>query len=467
MSVAKPFLTHDSDGIEQYRISTIDDIKTPAFSPEIKGAEDLHVVLQNLSALDDSTPITVPGYTWEPLWTKNEFSRYDIEMRELHDHPIIYYEPPELFRYKMPQVLKTYALRRSRGKVRDFNKKLSAGNIDEAIDLLPEFFQPFMELQRESLLNAEDEPVPPHLEDTDGKLVDGWRDSRADTGYEAYYRQLVEDASSARHAHVVPPVPAILGSSDRYAIQRMHGSNNAMSSMCEAARQGFGNPVFPYYHVYADYGILKSNSNNDKEIIDQIEKGLDNGQFGGVAITFTGYENVWENQLGMRLNQFIQSVSDMARARSVPLILPRSGWYGLHLTDEGAHGFSSLFNGKERYTRRSGGMPKDRPDLKYGKTALYGEAVEISLNDLDNYLRNNQGQVTQIDGLPHQPPKHDTSSESVGERFGGARDFRIKFSKPRRLIHAEECREVQESLRRGQQAPARRYLERSEHPDLG
>ncbi|WP_144900880.1 glycoside hydrolase family 25 domain-containing protein [Halobellus captivus] len=466
MSVAKPFLTHDSDGLEQYRISTVDDIKAPAFSPEIKGAEDLHVVLQNLGALDDNTPITVPGYTWESLWTKNEFSRYDIEIRNLHDHPFVYYEPPELFRYKMPGVLKTYALRRSRGKVRKFNKKLRSGDVDGAIEVLPEFFQPFMELQRESLLGSEDEAVPPRLEDTDGKLVDGWRDSRADNGYEDYFRQIVEDASSTRNAHVVPPVPAVLGSSDRYVLQRMHGSNVAMSAMCDAANKGFGNPVYPYYHVYVDYGVLKSNSRNDGKIIDKIEKGLDNHRFAGVALTFSGYEKVWDNQLGIRLSKFVQDVSDIARARNTPLILPRSGWYGLHLSDKGAHGFSSLFNGKERYTRRSGGMPKDSPGLKYGKTPLYGEAVEIDLHDLDTYLRNNQGQVTKISGLPSQPHKHNTAASGVKDRFGKARDFRIKFSKPRRLIHAEECREVRESLRGGQRDPARRYLERSEHPDL-
>lgn len=469
MSAQQAFLSHDTDGLEQYRISTVSDITAPSFSPEIKGPEDLHVVLQNLQALDDNTPIIVPGFTWENLWTQNTFSRYDREMKKLHRHPQIYYEPPELFRYKMPKVLKTYALRRSRSKVRKFNSAFRDENYDEAIQELPKFFQPFMELQRESLIRAEDMEIPPHLEDTDGKLVDGWRDQRADDGYQEYYRKIVEDASSTQNAHIVPPVPVIQASSDRYAIQRMHGSNIAMANMCATANQGFGNPVFSYYHVYADYKILRSTNNNDKKIYDKVQSALDDHRFAGVALTMTGYENIWKNKHRTRVEDFVQGLSDLARNRQdpVPLILPRSNWYGLHLTDHGAHGYSSLFNGKERYTARSGGMPKDSPGLKYGKTALYGEAVELNLSDLDTYLQNNGGQTTQIDGLPSQPPRHNTRKSSPKARFGQARDFRIQFSKPRRLMHCEEAREMQEGLRRGQKRPARRYLERSEHPDLG
>lgn len=463
MSTVQPFVAQNEEGIEEIRVSTVDDIESPSYLPEIKGPEDLHVLLRNLQVLEDNNPILVPGHRWENIWAKGEFARYDQRMRNLHSHPLIYYEPPELFRYTMPEVLKTYALRGSLSKAKKFKKLAKDGDIDGAIDQLPLFFQPFMEFQRESLLKKYDVPVPSSIEDTDKKITDGWRDSRANRGYDGYFRTIVEDARDAQNAHVVPPVPAVLSSSDRNVIRRMRGSNRAMAEICETANLGFGNPIHSYYHCYIDYRVFKSDDNLSGAIIDALQTDLSTQSYAGVVITVTGYENAWMNKLGIRLEDFINSVSNISQRHETPLLLPRSGWYGEHLTDHGAHAFGSLLNGNERYKPRGGGMPKNKPYLKYGKTALYGDAVELDLQDLETYLQNSGGQMTQITGLPDQPPTYNPQKNSYKDRFGTANEFRVEFSKPRRLIHIEEARELRGDLRSGVANPARRYLERSNH----
>lgn len=466
MSASGSFVNQTDEGLEEFRISTVSNIEAPTFIPEIKGPEDLHVILRNLDGLEENNPIFVPGYRWESLWTKGEFSRYDKRMKELHSHPLIYYEPPELFRYRMPDVLKTYALRGSRSRARKFKQLVTDGEIEEAINLLPVFFQPFMEVQRESLLKKYGCEIPRGIKNTDRKITEAWRDSRADNGYEDYFKAIAKDAKDTRNAHVVPPVPPILSSSDQNVVRRMRGSNRAMAEICETANLGFGNPVHSYYHVYLDYGILKNDNDLDDVIIEGLQNDLSAQSYAGTVLSMTGYEKVWGNNLEVRLEEFVQNVSDISRRHQMPLLLPRSGWYGLHLTDFGVHGFGSLLNGNERYSRRGGGMPKDKPYLKYGKIPLYGEATEIDLSELEDYLKKHNGQVTKIGELPHQPPEYTSNGRSYKDRFGSDRDFRIEFSKARRLIHAEEARELRGDLKSGVPNPARRYLERSEHSVL-
>jgi len=460
------FLRTNQDCLEEYRISTVRDIASPNAIPEIKAPEDLHAILPHLEALDSNNPIFVPGYRWEGLHTQPAFSQYGTKMRELMSKPLIYYEPPELFRYKMPGRLKTYALQGSRSRARRFNKALRSGDIDGAIDTLPEFFQPFMEAQRESLISRDDDagPVPDSLEDSDRKVTEAWRDPRADQGFLDYFQDIVENAKDAANAHVVAPVPPVLKSSDRNVMRRVRGANRAMAQACEGTQFGFGNPIYSYYHIYTDYNILRSGSSAGSWIYEALQEDLSASDYAGIVLTITGYKKAWGNHMEGAMADFISDVSSIAKRHEMPLLLPRSNWYGARLTDKGAHGFSFLMNGKERYHAKSGGM-SDRKHV-YGKTPTYGHAVNLDLDQLDNYLKQNSGQVTQITGLPSQPPVYNPNGSTPEQRFGKPREFRISFGKPRRLLHAEEARELRDELVRGTLEPAKHYFARSQHPLL-
>ena len=468
---ATGFLRTNQDGLKEYRISNKGWQTSPKFFPEIRSGEDLQALLPHMDALDDENPIVVPGHKWPAIHTQPKFSKYAQAKRSLlQDHPLIYYEPPELFRYTMPDRLVTYALQGSQSRRAEFNEEFRAGNIGAAIEKLPQFFRPFMARQRKSLLGKDEEaPDRSYVSGSSGSVTDGWSDQRADQGFQDYFRGVIENAKEAQHAKVVPPVPPVTKSSRDTEIRRMRGANRAMLDLCEAAYYGFNNPIFPYYHIYADTNILRSSTNNDSQLIDALEKDLDTlgGSdigFAGVAVTFSQYEKAWEEDLDGRLEQFVDRVSSIAERFEMPLMLPRSGWYGVHLSDHGAHIFTSMMNGHTRYKSKGGGAG-ERYHL-YGKTPLYQHAVEKSLDQFDQILQNKGGSVHPINGLPDSPPKYNPRGSSYKEKYGSPREYRIKFGKPRRLLHAQEARELRKGIKQGLMRPAKRYLERSEHGDL-
>lgn len=461
MSAQQQFLRQNQHGIEEYRISAESGIKSPSFMPEIKAGEDLHALLPHLDALDDNNPVIVPGYRWEQIRSQPSFSKYGRSMRRFMNLPLIYYEPPEFFRYTLPDKLVTYALQGSRTKRERFNEHVRNGDLDAAIEELPLFFQPFVDRQRESLLRCYEEGPDPSTEDN-GKVAEGWGDPRADQGYESYYREIVENAKRASNSHVVPPVPAIRKSSGDVEVRRMRGSNRAMADICDATSFAFGNPVYPYYHVYADTNILRRDSPNVERIFNALQKDLGAQDYGGVALTLTGYENAWESNIEDAVADFVERLANLAERHSMPLHLPRSSWYGAFLTDVGVNAFGSLLNGKERYTS-GGGMSKDNFHYQYGSVAIYDHAVEFHVDQLEKHLQQNGGQVHPINGLPDKPPVYNPRGQSFKDKFGNPRDFRINFGKPRRLLHAQEAREFRGGLRQGLIKPASRYFERSQH----
>lgn len=465
MSVQQQFLKENQKGIEEYRIRNEKEIPSPSFMPEVKSPEDLHAILQHLDALEDNNPVIVPGYRWPAIQTKPAFSKYQTRMRRLMSMPLLYYEPPELFRYTMPDRLVTYALKGSRSKRIDFNKKLRAGDLDGAVEELPTFFQPFVDRQRESLVkNYEEAPDASEVQDN-GKVPEGWGDPRADRGYKDYFRELVQNAKDAENAHVVPPVPVIQKSSRDVAIRRMKGFNRAMARTCRPTQFGFGSPVYPYYHVYADVSILDRNTDNDREILRALQNdlGAPDHDFAGVVITLTGYETAWSGNSSNALLDFIEEAASIAKRHQMPIHLPRSNWYGARLTDVGVNSFGALMNGKERYEPRGGGMKKENRHYRYGKVATYEIAQNLDIEEFDRLLQHNGGEVTQIDGLPSQPPIYNPKGASFKDKYGKARDFRINFGKPRRLLHAQEAREFRDGIERGLMKPATRYFERGHH----
>lgn len=470
---AQQFLRTAQDGLQEYRVSNYGWIKSPSYMPEIRSGEDLEALLLHLDALDDDNPVIVPGFRFENIHTQPKFGQYAHRKRRLlREHPLVFYEPPELFRYAMPDRVVTYALQGSRSKRMDFNEKLRAGDIGGAIEELPQFFQPFVSRQRASLLRSdEDAPDPEDLDIENGKIEDGWGDQRADKGYADYYRGVVQNAKQVGHAHVVAPVPAITKSSRDTHIRRMRGSNRAMLDICDAAHFGFSSPVLPYYHVYADYNILRTDNDNEAAIIDALERDLqttgssDIG-FAGIVLTLSGYEKAWDNKLDGQLEQFVSRLADIGSRFGVPLILPRSEWYGMHLSDHGAQVFSSMMNGHKRYKQKGGGMGGDDRHYLFGYTPLYDHAVELTIDSYEQALSNMGGSAHPIDGLPDSPPTYNPKGDTYKQKFGSPREYRINFGKARRLLHVQEARELRDGIRNGLMSPARRYLDRSQHDHL-
>lgn len=374
MSAQQTFLKENQEGLKEYRISQQSGIKSPTAIPEVKSAEDLHALLPHLEALDDNNPVIVPGYRFEQIRIKPAMSQYGERMnRLLNGHPLIYYEPSELFRYAMPDSLVTYAFQGSISKRSDFNDLVEEGKLDEAIEMLPLFFQPFVDRARSTLLRSYDDAPDPSTEEN-GKIPEAWGDPRADRGYESYYREIVENAKQARNSHVVPPVPVIMRSTSDTTLRRLRGSNIAMSDICDATSFGFDNQIFPYYHVYVHQNILRDGQEKLDSIYEALQDDLHAYDFGGVVLTLTGYETIWDDNIQDALFNFVDRISNIAKRHSMPLHLPRSNWYGLALTDHGANGFGALFNGKETYPTGGGGMDPDNLYYQYGYVPMYGVA---------------------------------------------------------------------------------------------
>lgn len=461
------FIQKSQQGIDEVRISDKRGIQAPFFVPELKGPECLQSLLIARNALEENNPIMVPGYRWKDIRSKPQFKEVKDEVQSLVlQHPFIYNEPVELFRYSQPKNLVTYAFQGDRGSTREFNNRLKKGKYKEALRLLPPFFQPFVETQMKSLLKQISGATVPmkYQQQSSGKVHEAWRDSRADKKFVSYFEEVVEDAGKSPNATVLPPVPPVLKSSGMDAIHRTRGYNVKMAEICDAKRNEWGGgPVTSYLHFYIDQGIFDSGTDNDRKVLQAISSQLDSHPFAGVALTISNLPNVWEKGNDKRLERFINDISNIARERHVPVILPRSGWYGAHLSDYGVQGFSNLMNGNFTYTRRSGGISEL---ARYGTVPIYGEARDLNAEKLSSYLNNHGGTLPHNPHLPDVPPTFNTSSETLEGKFGKGIHFRIKFGKPRRLTHIQEAKEFRDGLRRGNPNPARRYLERSSHLHL-
>lgn len=465
MAVAQ-FVERQRSGIDEVRISDQSGIEAPFYCPEIKGPEGLESLLTVHGALDSHNPIVVPGYRWQDIRSKPSFKDQKREIKRLiSQHPIYYYEPVELFRYTQPKNLVTYAFQGSRSSSREFYQRIRKGNMKSAVGMLPEFFQPFLEAQLERLIEKTDRAtVPPSISTKNKKIHEAWRDKRADQGFQTYFDYLVDDAVKQPNVSIVPPVPPILASSGKDTINRTRGVNRYMTRLCESKTSSLsGNRVYSYFHIYIDQGAFKSSSQNNRKVISALESELEEYDYAGVAITISNYDRAWNNNLAPTLEKFVTAATNISRDHDLPVFLPRSSWYGAHLTDFGVQGFSSLMNGNVQYTQRaSGGMS---PEAKYGTVPVYGHAAEVNVSKLESYLRQN-GEMHKIDGLPSEPPTFNPNESTVKKKFGSARDFRIQFGKARRLTHVQEAREFRQDKQAGIPQPARRYFERSSHTHL-
>lgn len=480
MTTNQTAVIQTDSGIDEVSFAGTTHIETPIYSPEVKSDEDLTVLLRNGLALDDGSPILVPGYTWHSIRSRTKFQTLTSQIQDLvRNHPILYREPVELFRFRRPRRLVSYGLGADRGRSGRFYKHLRGHRFDKAIGMLPEFIQPFVEVQMERLLELEDVDVPSEYKNTLQSTTNGWNDKRANQGWPNYFADIAKDAKKSPNAGVVPPVPPIRASSNQSVIDQAMGANHGMVNTCRKINAGrFGSPIYPYLHIYTDYSVLKDTTNNDFRIVDAIRQEIrdrdeessltevgDGGvSYQGVVLTITNLSNVWESNMVVRLEQFVEQIETAAREYGLPVMMPRSGWYGLYLTDLGIQNFSSLLNGNETYSQRGrGGITTE---AKFGKTPFYGTAIEPSAPDTYRMLKNTGGTVHPVAGLPNEPPTFDPSASNWENRLGDPEQYRKEFGKPRRLVHAQEAREIRASKTKGRNRPAKQYLQNSEHNDF-
>ncbi|RLI77234.1 hypothetical protein DRP05_10715 [Archaeoglobales archaeon] len=216
------------------------------------------------------------------------------------------------------------------------------------------------------------------------------------------------------------------------------------------------NPKKYQFHLQykkVEWQILDPILNLVPQIVEAFEEELSTGDYCGVAITTNGYQTACSKGKFDAIEGFIQEIINIAHENYLPVVLPRSGWYGLYLTDYGIQAFSSLLNGAERYTPRGG---RGEPEDQYGKVPVYGICKEFRYRELLRHLKT-YGELPDIPGLPRRPDP---------DAIGNPRKFRILFGKPWRLSHCQEAREVRDGLIHGVKSPAKRYFERSKHPHL-
>jgi hypothetical protein len=429
-------------------------IPAPCFMPEIKGDEDIEVLLKYSNALETNTPIIVPAYRWLSMISNPRFRLSDIfkiSISELiKNRPLIFYEPPELFRYTLSTNLITYGLKGDRQKARIFNALLKKGDTANALRHLPEFFRPFASRQIKSIYKDKKFEIPNDIRETKD-VRSGWLDKQIVDSYGAHMAEIINDAMKMPFASVIPTVPPLLKSSERTIFERILSTNIYTSLLCKKMSKGRSNPVKPYFHLYIDSSILETKDQNFA--LNILENGIERHDFCGVALTLVGYESMATKGKFNKIESFITDIVNISHSCGLPVLLPRSGWYGLYFADHGIQAFGDLMNGKPKYIR--GGGIQDEND-KYGKTPLIDDCMDLNYSDVKQYLKKH-GEFPKVANLPFRP--------DLGE-LSNHKKYRINFGKPMRLVHIEESRRIRQGQIDDVRNPARRYFEKSEHPML-
>ncbi len=467
------YLTESSDGEETFRMGNHDDIPSPVYIPELKGAEGLHALLDHVDALDQTNPIMVPAAKWSWLRDKpgiktrtNDRGTYvgDEEIQELEEnHPLVFYDPPELYNYKLTKTLTNYLFKHSTWDKEYFESLLTQGKHSDAFRELPEFIHPFLHANINRLLEEVDGAA--QVSPTDKKIdttQEAWI-SLEPEHFETYFQVLAAQADERPSSVVIPPVPQMSRNFSDELVEAWRRSNEKMA---EAVA---GKDSDSYFHLYMDYQSLDPNASDDtaSECLQVLEQALEEGDYAGIALTVHQPNKIWQTNRAARMQTFVEDLSDIGSEVGLPIISPRSEWFGSFITDLGVQGFSSLLNGAWQYSRYSSGGGPTGAD-KYGSTMIPNEARALKLraqdeDDLEGYLDAN-GSLPNVKGLPSVPPTYDESGSNVKEKFGTSPEFRKTFGKPRRLAHVAEAQQFREDRADGVTNPAREYLRDSENP---
>lgn len=431
-------------------------IPAPCFMSEIKGEEDVEVHLRFSYALEPNSPIIVPAYRWLSLIDTPRFKQADLTkisvIKLIKEYPIIFYEPPELFRYSLSTNLITYAFKGDKQKSNRFYTHLKKKDTYNAINCLPDFFRPFAEKQIKSLY-LDKKLDPPLGVNEKNDVKSGWFEQLVVDSYPSHMAEIINDASKMPCSAVVPTVPPLIKNSERTLLERIQSTNTYTAWLCKIMSSKGHRPINSYYHLYIDNSILES-ENEQNKALRILETGLENQEFCGIALTISDCEAA-VREGDFKIETFVNEVINRSHSLWLPVILLRSGWYGLYLTDYGIQAFSSLLNGNSEYVR-GGGIKEE--DNKYGKVPIIDLCTELNFSDVKKYL-DKWGELPKVKNLPYKPDKGLLSNNNH-------RKYRINFSKPMRFIHVEEARRIRQGQLDNVRNPARRYFERSKHKIL-
>lgn len=496
-------VNEQQDGIQEIQIGRTDAITTPVYSPEISGKEDLEAVLDHLHVLNPNNPIVVPGFRWKKLRAGQMSGDRKEELKKLQtEFPLFMYEPPELFRYSKGGTLVTYALKGSASAKGEFNTNMKKYRVDDALSTLPVFFREFARCQlsklyKSAVLGTVDSPdkaseivIPREIKDAELNLSppEVWKYRISDAELHDYFITLIKDALSFDVADIciIPPVPPLRRRDDD-VVENVFDVNETMLYLCERFSSGFAagdfqqtrNTVYPYFHLYIDSGVFAPDSNVADKLLDRLRNHLQS-EFKGVALTVSGYSDIWENGLDGKFENFVSEVNRICEENYIPLMCPRSEYYGAYLSDLDVNIFSSLLRShQEYYDQRGAPSPVDRysrvPDIETG--------TFIDVLEIDSRL-NDDGELSDLPGLKNKPvdyppfeqePLEDLVSEdddygtaytTIKERFDTDKSYRKTFAKPRWLGFVELANRLQDGRRAGHIKPGRIHLSGSEHEHL-
>ncbi|MGD0535035.1 MAG: hypothetical protein ABR999_06280 [Methanoregula sp.] len=440
-------------------------VQAPSFIPEIKGEEDVDVLLRHTSAQPQNNPVIVPANKWPKIINNPKFVIGDtsrgVQQAQLflENHPIIFFDPPELFRYTMGNELIKYSLRGDKKLKSLFVNLLKKNDKENALKLADPIFRPFIERQWNTIFQDLKIDIGQiSNEENSGHIEKAWLDPRVDESYVQYMLNIGNSAIKMPNSTIIPPVPPLMKSSNRAVVSRIVSSNNAASVACQyLSNESKTKYILPYFHLYMDSDIVEnSTGNNINTALKILEDGLNKNtsqQFSGIAITVNGYDKLFESDHITKFKMLINDAIMIGNSHSIPTILPRSTYYGLPLLDYGIRGYSSMMNGSLKYSK--GGFSDD-PDDKFGKVYLIDQCVELKKRDVIDYIRKN-GQFPTIPGLPLYP----TSEELLHDKL-----YRLNWSKPRKLSCIEEAKRIRKAQEKGIVNPAKLYINNSSNKDL-
>lgn len=470
----------------------VNEKKTPNFSfaPEIKSTEDMQVLARYGLALDEGSPIFIRCNFWDTLISSIDIPPYKRKDNMINGlspelligkHSFLFYEPPELFHLTYPKILITHALGGDVLSSKNFKTKVrkitEREKINDALKFLPDFYRPFIERQfmKYLMFDKEEKDLRKIAENIYDKkeleqiptVSQAWNDSKIDTSYPIHIAELLVEANKANKANnsaLISPVPLLRRTSSNSDFESVNNFNITASMI----RNALGNK-FPhvYYHLYLDWKTTQSKSSglNATSLLSSIEKTLEEGDFAGICLTLKGYESALKHSKFEYIQSFVSDLKSVAEYNYLPLVLPRSKWYGLKLFDCDINCFGSLLNGKPLYSKKSKGFKTSEGEgenkidthLDCGYTYIINDCVELDYDDTKKYLERKK----RFPHVAHIPNTVDNDS------WQGSKLFRINVSKPRRLSHMEEARYVRKDRTRDVINPASRYLEKSKNPYFG
>lgn len=446
----------------------------PAYIPEIKGEEDWKVFHRHMNLLPESWPVMIQsGFLSQflsslPQVTIELDAKTALAVRERH---FIFYEPMEIYSFKLIRPLLSHSFAGSSSIAGNFSKNVKDRDQNSALSLLPLFERSFIKAvwgHIEGYYAREDsQKVVTKRNEYSKALESVW--ASIDQEYFAKINSMMFEAPNLASSSFIPPVPLLRSSSPKGLQSQVIRMNRASGFLFSETlkKLPLDGPTkvriaLPWYSLYVDASCFDAKSNDKeqlqyKELMKIVESSFDARWHIGISVTVNRIEDIKKDRASKnQFLSFIESLDDFALSHGVPLFMPRSGYYGMEMLDYGVEFFSSMLSGNLKYS--SGGDSGDEkdPTAKYGKTAVY-ETGDLTFEKLLKYLETNK-ELPKVGNLPSRLP--------IGNVIGDM-DFRLHFSKPRRIAtHVREVKEISDEIRTGRPRAAFNYLTRIQNAGM-